>query len=380
MKNVRAKLIELYNRVVKVNVKDDSIYHNGENNLYPNEIERVINNSPTASRAAKIMTKFVLGAGVPPEMDVMINSKTKAKLSSVAAAGASDISYQYGVFFWRSFGIDDQGEIKPNRIEVLEYCKCRTSKEDDEENEGKVFYKDYEAKKNVGGKKDEKQWFWPFSDDKHVILTQIKADAKNSNATTIDEMIKNYRGQVYYLNLTPRYKYALSPVDSVFNEADTEFRMSVYDNTQSRLGFVGKTAVITQGLDDEASAQVEKDVKNWLGAENASNMLYLDVEQADDLDQVIKVLQLKPQFDDKLFENKKNHARKAILGAFNNIPEPLFMAGDTLFGTSGDTYREMKLFYSEQTEHERLALQECLKLLGFPCELKPLVEPQTTVE
>lgn len=380
MKNVRAKLIELYNRVVKVNVKDDSIYHNGENNLYPNEIERVINNSPTASRAAKIMTKFVLGAGVPPNMDVVINSKTKARLSSVAAAGASDISYQYGVFFWRSFGINDQGKIVPNRIEVLEYCKCRTSKEDDEENEGKIFYKDYEAKKNVGGKKEDKQWFWPFSDDENVILTQIKADAKNSNATTIDEMIKNYRGQVYYLNLTPRYKYALSPVDSVFNEADTEFRMSVYDNTQSRLGFVGKTAVITQGLDEEDSEQVEKDVANWMGAENASNMLYLNVEQTDDIEQVIKVIQLKPQFDDKLFQNKKAHSRKAILGAFNNIPEPLFMAGDTLFGTSGDTYREMKLFYSEQTEHERLALQECLKLLGFPCELKPLVEPKTTVE
>ena len=57
-KNIRAGLVELWHRVVKVDDKDaNNIYINGENNAYPNEVERVINNSPTASRCARLMAK-----------------------------------------------------------------------------------------------------------------------------------------------------------------------------------------------------------------------------------------------------------------------------------------------------------------------------------
>ena len=62
-------------------------------------------------------------------------------------------------------------------------------------------------------------------------------------------MVKHYRGQVYYMNLTPRYKYALSKFDSTYNDADSEFRYGLYIN-RATTGFLGKTIAITQGLDE----------------------------------------------------------------------------------------------------------------------------------
>lgn len=376
-KSVRATLIELFSRITKVDENStEKIYTNGENNLYPNEIELVINNSPTASRAQKIMAKFIEGDGLTDaSQNVLTNPKKEERLTDVISAAATDISYQYGVFFWRSFGFNEQGELIPNRLEVLEYDKCRISKEDDEENAGKIWYEDYTNEdKGFGKKKESKRWFFPYSDNPDVIMAQIKSGAKEG--ATLEDMIKGFRGQAYYLNLTPRYKYALSPVDSVFNEADTEYRMSVYTNTQTRLGFLGKTLVVTQGLDEEASEQISENIQGWLGAEESANMMHMDVEQTDNLDNVIKVIQLKAQYDDKLFEKTKVDCKRAILGAFNNIPEALVIAGDTLFGVQADAYKEMKLFYSEQTKGERKKLAECLTKLGFPCQIKPLIEPK----
>ena len=62
---IRASLIELWKRTILVESKDkDKLYINGEGNTYPNEVEGVINNSPTASSCAKIMAKYIAGAGV----------------------------------------------------------------------------------------------------------------------------------------------------------------------------------------------------------------------------------------------------------------------------------------------------------------------------
>jgi len=63
------------------------------------------------------------------------------------------------------------------------------------------------------------------------------------------------------------------------------------------------------------------------------------------------------------------------MGAFNNIPEALVFAGDgAMFGTSADTYTEMKRFYWEQNEDERSALEQTLKSFGFEVNVIPLVD------
>lgn len=375
----RASLVELFNRIIKIDKnKDGDVYWNGENNLYPNEIELVIGNSPTASRSAQMMGKFIGGKGLVNEVqDIIVNDRKNYKLSNVIALAGQNIAKQNGVWIHIGYGLDEELKPVPKTLDVLDYCKCRLATEDDDDNWGKIFYKDYTKKASFGGKQEKSKWFYPFNKNPKVVLAQIKADSPKEE--DLIEALKKYRGQVYYLNLTPEYKYALSPVDSVYNDADSEFRISNYTNTQTRTAFLGKTVALTQGLEEKQEEQVEKDLANFLGSENSGSIYHMSVASTDDLDKIIKFIQLKPQFDDKLFVEADSRIRRNILGAFNNIPEPLILAGSgALFGTSAEAYTQMKLFYSEQTEDERYKLSEAFTYLGFPCEIEPIVKQEVT--
>lgn len=378
---VRATLIELYSRVVDVfKGNGENIYYNGDNNLYPNECELVISNSPTASRCANVMAKYISGIGVLNEDDTkeidyadlpIVNKKKHYKITDIIDMASRSIAKQRGVWFHISWGIDPfTGKLKQTAIDVLDYVKPRLSKEDTEENLGKIYVRDWAEK--TKSKKTDSDWYYPYNPDENVVIAQIKSD-NDGVVTTLEEDIKNYRGQIYYLNLNPEYTYAESPIHAVYNDADTENRISIYTNKNAKDGFLGKTVILTQGLDDEENEQIKEDIKEFLGAENSSNIYHLDVEQTEDLSNVLKIEQFKAQFDDKLFEVTDKRVLRNIFGAFNNIPPALVLSSEgSLFGTNADTYNEMKVFYSEQTSEERSKLERALKYVGFPVKIKPI--------
>lgn len=382
---VRATLKELWSRVVSVskNRKEDNVYYNGENNLYPNEIERVINNSPIAVRAAKVMAKYISGSGVidgDSGVEIerkslpIINKKQNLNIADIFEIAARSIAMQGGVFLWRGIGVGDDGNLVGKQIEVLDYKKCRITKEDDDENAGKIYFRDWDKSES---KDNKATWFYPFSNNQDVILAQMKRDFKerfsDKEEFDIEKAIKSYRGQVMFLNMTPEYIYPLSTFDSVFNDADTDFRISLYNNTQVRGGFMGKIIALTQGLDEEMSEQVSEDLAKMLGAENSGSFYHIDFAQVDDIDKVLKIEQLKPQFDDKLFTETDKRNRRNILGAANNLPSQLLYAEDGALFTSGsETIQEYKRFYSEQTEDERGALERAINQLGFNYKIKPI--------
>lgn len=382
VKIVRATLLEMYNRITKlVGSHDKIVYQNGDNNLYPNEIESVITNSPTASRCAAIMAKYIAGKGVigddGAEIDIeqlpIINSAKNYTIIDIIDIASRNIAKHKGCWFKVDYGIEFDGDnpvIKPVSIDVIDYLKPRISKEDSDGNKGKVYISDWGE--NEVFKKNKDNWFYPFNSNQDVILAQIKAD-NDGDVEDLEEAIKNYRGQIYYLNLTPEYIYSISPAHAVYNDCDTEYRMSAYSNEQTRSGFLGKTTVVTQGLEQEQEEQVKLDLQTFLGPEGSGNMYHLNVEQATSLEEVIKFVQLKPNFDDKLFESTDKRILRNIFGAFNNIPPALVLASEgSLFGTNADTYEEMKKFYTEQTEEERSKLERTLAHLGFPVKIKTL--------
>ena len=381
---IRATLVELYSRVIQPDKGNNNIYLNGIDNLYPYEIERVINNSPTATRAVSVMHNFIAGGGVLN--DRLVNPKKNYYLSDIVDLIASDISTQNGCFIWVGYGINEEGEIYRQKLDILDYSNSRISKEDDNEYPGKVYYKDYQKKKNFYNRNDSSEtWYYPYNPNTEIVAEQMRADArrglelKKDDPVTIEQMVRHYRGQVYYMNLTPRYKYALSKFDSVYNDADSEFRYSLYINKELRTGFMGKVIAIIKG--DDENGTVKNDLGDLLGAENVGSLLVLEAEQTDEIDKVLKIEQLKPQVEDGLLEKEDKRMRRNILGAANNLPEPLIYAGEgAMFGTSGDVYREYKLFYQEQTQRERIAIEKTLKYLGFETNINPLVDEDVIEE
>jgi hypothetical protein len=383
---IRASLIELWNRVTDYNL-DEKVYLNGANNLYPNEIELIVQNSPSASKGSNLMATYINGSGL--SNDPILNGTL---LSVTNKDIADDISVQYGCFIHVRYGLEasqEEAKFVPKSISVLDYTKCRKSKTDDNDNFGKIIYKDFEESKSgfFGNNNDEikETWYYPFSNNQDIIKKQIIND--NEKALKVDpeisfqNLVSNYRGQVYYLNLTPKYKYAVSHFNSVYNDCDTEYRMSLYSNSVSRAGFLGKVAILTSGLDEETSDNIKDDVANWLGAENASTAYFLEIEETENLENNFKILSVPSQYDEAQFKDTKESTRINILGACNNIPSALVSANESnLFGSSGELIIQMKIFYNEQTSYERRRIEETYKLFGIDTKIIPITSSDEIIE
>jgi hypothetical protein len=162
---------------------------------------------------------------------------------------------------------------------------------------------------------------------------------------------------------------------------DTEYRISRYNNTQARGGWLGKTIVKKFDGGDEDNKDFNAELKKNLGSENSADVMVIDIPEnsTDDLSKVFVVEQLKAQFDDKLFESTKKTLRENISGNFNNTPSVLIFAGDgNLFGTNSEMYLEAKKFYWEQNEYERFKLEKTLsKLTGKEVKFLPIVKEET---
>lgn len=384
----RAKNVELFSREIKADSNtSEKIYSRDADNMYPLRIEKVINNSPTGRRCANLMAKYIIGKGnavnFPVGKGLFIND--------ILRQSGIDIAYQYGVYFRLKYIVDaDKSQIegspifKPGSIEVLDYVPMAKSKEDDADYPGKLYMLKDDCKGGLVNSDNElDKWFYPYNRDSIVIKAQMLNDCKikEIESPTLDQMIHNYRGQVYYMNLTPKFVYALPLADSVYNDLDTEFRISNYNNTQTRKGFLGKTIVVRYEDDEEQDDEFEEELGNFLGSENSSTVFTVEVPQNidKDLDKAFVVNQLKAQFDDKLFESTIKNLRQNIMGAFNNIPEPLVFSGSgAMFGTSGDTYTQMKLFYWEQNEYERSTLEQTLRMFGYDVNIIPIVNEVKT--
>lgn len=378
-KSLRATNIELQSRDISISADDRKIYLRDTDNLYPLRMEKVINNSPTGRRASNMMAKFIIGNGVDSNEVVNKKGDTVNDLSDMAAG---EIATNYGVFFHVDWIFDGE-KLKRDNLRVLDAVYMAKSKEDDDNFPGKFYKLPLQEKKTMFGKSDsaKSKWYYPYNEDEKVIKAQMRNDCKIKGIVDPDakQMLENYRGQIFYLNLTPKYHYALPPWDSVYDDMDTEYRISRYNNKQARTGWLGKT-IIKKFSDDEADEKdadaFNKVLKENLGAENSADVMVIDAPMGsgDDIDKVFKVDQVKAQFDDKLFDSTKKTLRENITGAFNNIPEALVFAGSgALFGTSADTYTEMKKFYWEQNEYERFKLEKALsKLLEMQINFSPI--------
>lgn len=382
----RATNAELFSREITVDENSSKkIYSRDYDNLYPLRIEKAINNSPTGKRCANMMSRYIRGLGNLENFPV---GEGKF-INDIISESADDLAFQGGVFFKLNYYVDienstdDKIKFKPN-LDTLDYVVMAVSKSDDDGYLGRFYVLKDDGK---GGLKttdeDVTEWYYSYDDRSDVILYQMYNDCKLKGIKdpTIEDLVYNYRGQVNYLNTTPRYKYALGPADSVYNDLDTEFRIQVYNNVQTRKGFLGKTVVKMYDNGDDDNEEFIEEVRNYLGAENSGNVLIVEVPHDTDgeLAGSFVVDQLKPQFDDKLFEVTTKNIRQNIMGAFGNIPEPLAFSGTgALFGTSADTYTQMKQFYWEQLEPYRFKLEQELNRMGFAVKIESLIPPQKT--
>lgn len=349
----------------KTTVWDKSleIYKNGDDNQYPERIDRFINNSVTAKTASNIMIQYLLGKGFGELDNFIVNKNLNLKLIDLADDISNSKVKQRGVFIH----VNWNANYKISSAQVLAFNTCRIGKKDDKDYNGKILvHKD-----------------WMGKVEKPNVI-----DVYNPNQSVIDAQVKaaggweNYKGQIIYYNDDNEYYYPLSRFDSVQLDCDNENLISVYKNRILRNGFFGKTMVLTRPLIDSDlqptivdsqgvivrnplyhQQESERDafketIKDFLGAENADGVFHMEMDfEHEDLNNAIAFKNIESNIDPSMFEKIEESIRKNILIAANNLPVGLVQSSDGVFQNSGGSLKEMKLSFWENTQKERDSIQ-----------------------
>lgn len=398
--NVKTKLLDIVKRYTKFD-KGAEIIVNGIDNAYPERIERTINNSVTAKTASNIMATYISGRGFGDKQDLFIVNKKGLTLKKFLFQISKDIAKQRGVFIHVNWNMN----YKITSLEVLPYTHCRKGKPDDEKYSGKIVVYENFTGENGKYKKDDYKIVDVFNPRKEVIDAQVS----HCKGTTLAEKWHNYKGQILYVNLDEQYDYALSTIDEVYYDCDSESQASIYKNRSLRKGFFGKTMVITKplagSLEDYdgdtpelrakawSKAQSEREafretIQDFLGVQNTGGVMHVEMEHdGENFDEVISVKTIGSDINDSLFEYTESSVYKNILLAFNNMPTGLIRSDNSLFANSGDSLRVMKETYQQNTEHERELVEQTITMLmqlfdGFTGETKiiPLIQVDETAQ
>lgn len=357
-----ASIVELFNRDIKA-VGNKNIYENDVDNLYPNRVERIENNSPTASSASKKLKSFIIGKGFVNNgfNELVVNKRKKMKGYQFLSKVAHSLKTHAGAFIHVNYDIE--GNV--NYLDVLPYKKCRKSKEDDFGYDGVIYYKDWEKGNGNSFKKESEQWYYPFNNDISIITDQRKRDLKEKGIEdpNIEDLVKNYRGQVYFLNLDDDEVYPFAWIHPAYNDGDSEFRLGLYRNTGFRNGFLDKTILIPNGVDDESIEEFEQNVKGWLGSENSSSVFMFTPESiVDDPSKIFHTVTLKGSYDSDRFENDERAIANNIRKAYLTIPKILIDPEDSFFGSSGEAFKEAVKYYNKETLFIREAIAYMMDL------------------
>lgn len=358
---MKVTVLDIIKRAVKWDKKLE-IYQNGEDNLYPERIDRVINNSVTAKMASEMMTQYLLGKGFGEADNFKINKDQK--LIDFAIDVADSLVRQRGVAIHFDYNLNFE-ELNPK---VIDFTKIRLGKKDSKYYNGKILFKND----------------WSDNQEKPIIF-----DVFNRNVDVIESQIikagsiEKYKGQIMYINLDSRYYYPLSRVDAVLNDCDSESQAAIYKNMILRKGFFGKTVIMTPPLVNndepemivndagqlvrnrqftarEAEADVvKKTIEKFIGSENAGGAMMIESPDfINGIDSIFKIEKIDSTLDDKMFEYTESSVSKNILMAFNNLPVVLVKSPDSaMFGNSGSSLLEAKKMYWENTAKERNKLE-----------------------
>ena len=391
-----AQLIDIAKKKTTWN-KQVEIYNNGDDNQYPERIERLINNSVTAKMASGIMTQYLVGKGLGETDNLIVNKFKNTKLIDFLNRVAKNKVNQKGVFIH----VNWNANFKIKDLQVLPFNTCRVGKIDDKDYNGKIL-----VHKDWLGKAENPNIIDVYNPDATIIEAQVRFASGNKNKTLTADDWNKYKGQILFVNDDYELIYPLSKIDAVSLDCDNEYLISVYKNRILRNGFFGKTLVITRPLIDKDvektiyengelvrnpkyfEAESERDafnstIKQFLGAENVDGVMSLEIDfDHENLENAIVIKNIESNIDPDMFEKIEVSIRKNILIAFNNLPVGLVQASEGIFSNSADALIEMKKTYWENTQLERDSLQTLVNDLlarfegyaGGYLEVKPIIE------
>lgn len=332
----------------------------GENNDYPQVVEKIILSSQTGKATRNVYSKFIAGDGFENEEigSVVVGKDGRGKditLDIIRSKLAKSLATFNGGYVHANMNID--GIISDTR--VVPFKNCRLSKVDDLGNSGKIaVYDNWDS--NIDWKKFSKKdvvQYNHFSTNIDVIRDNI------NKAGGITE----FKGQIYSIENDSEYIYPLSPFDVVYLDCDTENQIQLFKNREIRNGFSDKVILMLDDTDDEKEYEENTaKVQNWMGADGDKLILMytqFDPESGElAKDSSFKIETLETNINDKLFIEWEKSLSNNIRKAAKALPAVLIdYEQGQLSQASGEMIMQAVSYYNSLIRDDRELLEDSLE-------------------
>jgi hypothetical protein len=332
-------------RIDPKDLTDLQILSYDNDNLYPQRVVDIVNDSGTAKRCLNMYARFVMGQGAK-DLDfykTKINSKglTVDKLIRKTAFSKGEFN---GIAWHLNFnGLGEVTEVTPINFE---YCRLGILT-----NDLKIaVYDDWGKTKRKNFKKTDVEFIDVYNPENALRQAELLGG------------IEHYKGQILYW--TPNgLEYPLTDFDAVLEDMITEAQTKRFKANTSAKNFLASHILITgkeEVKEDENGNPIDADfaktLEQFQGGDGSGTILWMERESNEEN---IELQKVDIQDYDGLYEYTENSSRDNIIGAFN-IPPVLLVRTSGTLGTSNEI-SDATDFYNSFTSYDRLIIEELLK-------------------
>jgi hypothetical protein len=346
----------------------------GEDNLYPQNLQRITSASGTATTCLGRYAKFIEGDGMADGGDIAINRHSNVDdllhdiAGDVASFGGFALHINYNVLGY------------PTEIQHIPFESCRLAEADSLGYVSHILvHPDWSGSRTRNGQRvrvTEKtvERFPVFNPDRNVVISQI---AKVGG-------IQNYHGQIAWFSMAGRWVYPTPIYDAAITEISTDEGLGNIKYRNARNNFLTSCMLITKkgvpkidpdsGREIETSMITDEDLRQFQGDENTSKMLVVELENDEDKPEVVSF----PVTNyDKDFSVTDASVVERIYAQFHQELFHAIRIGK--LGFSGDVMRDAYDYYAGEVTNEQRFIQRGLKAVtanmegaAYDWRIKPL--------
>ena len=262
----------------------------GHDNLYPQNLARIVTASQTARGCLSRYAEFVEGDGWRDEaLAVAKLNRRGATGDDMLAAVAQDVA-KYG-----GYALHVNYNVFAEVVEVqhVPFEMCRLEEEDEQGYVAHVVvHPDWAGRKTRGGKVlkvDERtvRRFDVFNPSAEVVMSQIEAVGG----------IENYGGQILWMSMDGAMVYPTPIYDSAITEMSTDEGLSNVKNRNVRNNFLVSCMLVAkkgapryneEGEREEREMIEAETLKKFQGDTNGNKILYIELENDEDEPKVVE--------------------------------------------------------------------------------------------
>ena len=320
----------------------------GTDNLYPQNLKKIVQASGTATLCLNRYAKFIEGYGFEGELRTLVVNDDGTTADDILHDVAGDVAEFGGFALHVNYNL--LGEV--TSLHHIPFEHCRLEEEDDAE-----YVSHVKTTKWWGGKKksgrttalqeEDVESFPVFNPDPNVVLSQIAAVGG----------IGNYHGQVLWASVDGVNTYPTPIYDAAITEISTDEGLGNVKYRSVRSNFLVACMLVTKkGLPytDERGRQLERsmidgdDLKEFQGDENTSKIMLVELE---DDEEEPKIVEFPVKNFDKEFEVTDKSVVERIYAQFHQ--ELFYAIRMGKLGFSGDVMRDAYEYYAGEVTNEQ---------------------------